>query len=78
MPRPAYRIPLHTIHPPTDYAGTLTETGARHLGVPAGRYVYETRRTACADVFDGAECVGRNVDLGPDGILPDNPPTRLE
>lgn len=66
MPRPAYRIPMHTLHPPTTYVGT------------PGRYVYETHRSPCADVFDGAECIGRNVDLGPLGILPDNPPTRLE
>lgn len=77
MPRPAYRIPMHTLHPPTDYVGTLTDAAAQRLGVTPGRRVYCPVSIYFADVYGGAERVGV-VDFGPLGILPDNPPTRLE
>lgn len=71
------RIPLHTLHPPTDYIGTLTDTAAQRLGVTPGRRVYCPVSIYFADVYDGAEWVGV-VSIGDDGIRPDNPPTRLE
>ena len=67
---------MHTSH--TTYVGTLTDAGAKRLGVKPGRYAYRTHNPACADVYDGAKCVGRDVDIGANGLLPDNPPTPLD
>lgn len=71
------RIPLHTLHPPTDYIGTLTDAATQRLGVGQGRRVYCPVPIYFAAVYDGAERIGV-VDIGDDGIRPDNPPTRLE
>lgn len=34
------RPPLHTLHPPTDYVGTLTDAAAQRLGVTSVQLAY--------------------------------------